>query len=511
VSILADALSKDAPCAFGGRIFGRASLVFRSECFTSTQASGQEVARRLASVLVDRTSRVVVVGHPCGRVLDRAAAQALLVVNELAAAGLSRSRLTSRVGEDDVETPIPLGIETSRDPLVRPRPGARAPDLSHLRRLQIDPSRHEGHAELPSMWHHAPPMTAPTLGAVLPEIYAPLLPEVFERAAVVETRATCDDCAMCDASGAASVSSFLPDAKCCTYHPSLPNYLVGALLADASDDLEEGRRRVRERIASRIGVTPCWLAPSRRDRILFMASRESSFGRSHELLCPYFSRGEGRCTIWRHREAVCATFFCKHDAGAAGKAFWQALKAWLVHVERVLSAWATSGVAPDAREPDVAPGTMTLDDLEGRPPSEAEYAALWGPWVGREETFYVACAERVRGLPKDAAATLLDEGDGRAHREELEARYEAVVSPRLAARLVLNPARRVLPMADAVGVTTYSRYDSLVLAKQLYEALGRLTPDEPALDALRRELGEDVTEELVVALQLHEVIVPPTT
>src|SRR5689334_16917323 len=85
-----------------------------------------------------------------------------------------------------------------------------------------------------------------------------VLPAIFDRPSVPESRATCDDCAMCHKGGASAgpVVHFEPDVKCCTYQPALPNFLVGAILADDTGELEEGKRRVRERIATRVGVTP---------------------------------------------------------------------------------------------------------------------------------------------------------------------------------------------------------------------------------------------------------------
>jgi len=97
----------------------------------------------------------------------------------------------------------------------------------------------------------------------MPPLYGPLLSGFFDRAPIDETRATCDDCAMCDKSGKPSsegegleTAFFQPDLKCCTYHPTLPNYLVGAVLSDASPELDGGKRRIRGKIAARIGVTP---------------------------------------------------------------------------------------------------------------------------------------------------------------------------------------------------------------------------------------------------------------
>src|SRR5450631_4114901 len=125
-----------------------------------------------------------------------------------------------------------------------------------------------------------------TFRDLLPAVYRVLLPAFFEREAIHEDKATCSDCAMCDKSssnggGSRSagtgdgVSYFRPDTKCCTFQPHLPNYLVGALLRDADPALAEGQRRIRARIAQRVGVTPQWLAPGRKFSLLFEAARVS--------------------------------------------------------------------------------------------------------------------------------------------------------------------------------------------------------------------------------------------
>src|SRR5580704_17978080 len=103
-----------------------------------------------------------------------------------------------------------------------------------------------------------------TLLDLLP-YYGTRLPSFFDRPAIEETRATRNDCAMCDKGSAPAglaTESFRPDVKCCSYHPTLPNYLVGEALADES--LAVGRERLRAKIAARIGVTPQWLAAPRK-------------------------------------------------------------------------------------------------------------------------------------------------------------------------------------------------------------------------------------------------------
>jgi hypothetical protein len=350
-----------------------------------------------------------------------------------------------------------------------------------------------------------------SLRDTLPSLYGPLLPDFFDRTAILETRATCADCAMCDKGGASpalETAFFRPDIKCCSYHPTLPNYLVGALLEDASPGFEVGRGRIREKIARRIGVTPEWLAAPRKFLVLFEAARESSFGRSDSLLCPYYDRAGGNCSIWRYRESVCATFFCKHTAGAAGHAFWTALRRYLFHVERLLARHAAKSIDPALRDPDLPRMKLTREDLEDRPPAETTYAGTWGAWVGREEDFYRKCADRVRSLERADFECLVDE-PGRALLAAAVESYDAVTQPKLLPRLKLNPDMRIVPAPGGVGVTTYSRYDSLFLTEALYEALGHFSGEdsvEVVLERLRRDHDVELPTSLLLELQLHGVV-----
>src|SRR5262245_27168269 len=105
-------------------------------------------------------------------------------------------------------------------------------------------------------------MSAPTLREILPPIYHPLLPSFFDVTPPAEEKATCHACVMVPPAGMeapAGVAYFRPDTKCCTYHPTLANYLVGGLLSDPDPDYAEGQRRVRATLATRIGVKPAFL------------------------------------------------------------------------------------------------------------------------------------------------------------------------------------------------------------------------------------------------------------
>ncbi|MFN7131208.1 MAG: hypothetical protein ACK4N5_03945, partial [Myxococcales bacterium] len=244
----------------------------------------------------------------------------------------------------------------------------------------------------------------PSILDTLPALYRDLLPPFFRSPIPEETKATCAACPMCASGGADRVDpvdgvarTFRPDTKCCTYHPRLPNYLVGALLADSDPALEEGRRRVRAKLASGVGVHPLWLKPPARFTLLYGNGRQF-FGRTESLRCPYYDVGGGGCTIWKFRESVCSTFYCRYVAGADGRRFWMSLKSFLALVELQLSRYAVLQLLPelvheakDKEEILSGPGgPLGADDLDERPLPPKAHAALWGEWSGREEALYRA-------------------------------------------------------------------------------------------------------------------------
>ena len=352
-----------------------------------------------------------------------------------------------------------------------------------------------------------------TLREALPRVYGSLLPAFFDALAPEEPKATCHDCAMCPtAEPTPEVVHFRPDTKCCTYQPHLPNYLVGAILSDTEPAMAEGQRRVRAHIAGKVGVTARWLAPSRKRSALFRAARDASFGRSLTLRCPYYvDEAGGLCSIWRHRDSVCSTFFCKYAAGADGLAFGRALDAYLRGVERTLALHAVETLAPTLAEPRRPFDQMSLEELEDRPPTDADYASFWGEWQGREEAFYREAHALVAGLSREAFDQLV--GAETPELAALEAALGRVRAPVLPRRLALDLYQPPLPVADGVIISTYSKYEPIKLTPALYDVLRELRPEE-TVDAFRarmlRDHEVDVPEAMLLALHQLRVLIEPT-
>lgn len=350
----------------------------------------------------------------------------------------------------------------------------------------------------------------------LPALYRSLLP-ALDVEVPTESKATCASCAMTKEGCSGAVESidgrsrlFRDDTKCCTYHPRLPNYLVGALLAYRSLALSEGRRRMRDKIAHRAGVTPQWVRAPAKYTLLYDHAR-GAFGRAKELVCPYFDGGG--CSIWPYREAVCSTYFCKHVEGADGRAMWMSLKSALSLVEHTLSRHALFQLFPEHvleehdRPREGAPlGPHEIDDA---PPDARGFATLWGEWAGREAELYQRCFELVSALSADDLARLVG-ADLTIALAVLEKKRRSVVDPRLPDKLGFNAEATIKWLPDGtVGLGAYSELEGLALPAEAYPLLVMFTGDETnaAVRArMRREKGADLDDDVLLALYRHRVL-----
>jgi hypothetical protein len=144
----------------------------------------------------------------------------------------------------------------------------------------------------------------------LPPLYARWMAELLAGPIPDETAATCDRCAMCVPDAA---RSFRPDTKCCTFLPTLHNFLVGRVLADSDPESATGRATVIARMQKKVGVNPLGLGPTRAHNLIYEDGGHAVFGKSRALLCPHYL--DGMCGVWKHRESTCATWFCKYVRG----------------------------------------------------------------------------------------------------------------------------------------------------------------------------------------------------
>ncbi len=330
-----------------------------------------------------------------------------------------------------------------------------------------------------------------------------------------EPLATCDACVMLrPAADARPEGVYFDEAtKCCTYQPALPNFLVGRILADRQAPADRGREVLLRRLAHREGVTPLGVEPSAVMRDLYLATTHAgTFGRTPELVCPHFAPGATHnCGIWRHRNATCATWHCKHARGATGWRAWRRLRELLALVEARLARWCAVEVGLGL---EGLANLLALSDASGRPeeraPSTPEraYKQAWGPWAGREVDFFEACAERVGQLGWEDVVRVCgaDAALGLALCRHAAAAVTTTLTSTLrAADFELGPA----DSHGAQAVSGYSPYDPLVLPAELVAALrafdGR--PTAEVLAELERG-GLSLDDGLVSALVDFDLLLP---
>lgn len=281
----------------------------------------------------------------------------------------------------------------------------------------------------------------------LPEAVFLLLPRLRDLEIDNETRADCSNCVMLPKNSGAhpdNMWAFHPASRCCTFIPSVPNWMVGRALLREDDSSE----RIRAQIV-----------PERRAPWGLMATNQEKedyedrvqFGRTHTYRCPYFVEGELTCGIWKDRPAICRTWFCKHERGLSGKLGWYDLKGALHGAQSDLAVYCIS---------------------IGTPPPSTASAPAWESW-------YRWCAKRVEGLSPMEADTV--RGDisrlynNRLGRHRALPQLPDVVAPSLAGW-------------QDEGETTwfwgYSRYDGVRARRGLFAFLAALDGKTPWRDVL---------------------------
>ncbi len=309
-------------------------------------------------------------------------------------------------------------------------------------------------------------------------------------------------------SAPSDIAYFDESTKCCTYQPQLANFLVGAMLEDDSAGFAAGRASVERRIDARDGVSPLGLArPWAYDLLYREATRSAEgFGRTPSLRCPHYAEERGGCTIWAYREAVCATWFCRHDRGALGREFWSAVKATLRAAEHALARHCVleTGLGAGA----LRRAFPTSPEVESPPPPDpAAYALGWGDWVDRERAFYRASWAIARAVPWSELCAL-GGVELKAQLVLLTAAHARVQSHEVPRRLRAR-ALHVLPQAGgSCRVSTYRAYDPIELPTALIDSLHRFDgrPVVEVLAEMRREDGVTVDGALLQRLVDFEVL-----
>ena len=353
----------------------------------------------------------------------------------------------------------------------------------------------------------------------LPVLYSRWVADILPGPIPRETRATCHACAMVQegkSCGPDAETMFSPNAKCCTYLPELPNFLVGAVLANGGDGgatVTAGHQSVVERIRRRTAVTPLGLGSTPVFDTVYGQARSKLFGRTDSIRCPHFVDSEGGlCGIWDYRNSVCATWFCKHVRGKIGADFWSALQRLLHNVEKDLAVWCCleCGVDPQAictaLEHRMRPMALRLtEELVG---DEKGYDEVWGSWKGQEDALFKQAWECVRGTSWSVVRSL---GGPEIRARELEIRraYLRLVDHSVPTALRYHGARGA-PSGDKVTVWSHNQYDPITIPAAAWLHVSAF--DGRAVTDVRADLPEEalcaLDDGVLQRLIDHGILVP---
>ncbi len=117
---------------------------------------------------------------------------------------------------------------------------------------------------------------------------------------------------------------FESNIKCCSFHPYLPSFTVGALIKKNPTSPEIERFLKASRL-SPLGAAP----PS-----VWKPSSVCETGRSIQTRCVFLSQdGLALCTIRDYRPSTCAGYVCRSSKGAEGLLAWRNWEAQIAKFE----------------------------------------------------------------------------------------------------------------------------------------------------------------------------------
>jgi hypothetical protein len=245
------------------------------------------------------------------------------------------------------------------------------------------------------------------LNLILPGIYKNFLNSSVLKLNVTETKATCDNCLR--SRDKRFSYTYQAHLKCCTFHPYIPNFAVGALLTE--NLVSPGLKKLKSKIERREFAFPVGVMAPFDYQFKFLSKEENDFGNDVNLLCPYYDTEKNKCSVWQYRGVVCTSFYCRSDYGQDGLKFWAVLSDYLSYVEMALAEECL--VQLDFSPRDLSDQLLYLNkhDFEAEEAVQSALAVdidkkLWNGYDDKIE-FYQKCFAIVQKLDRNQFKEIL--------------------------------------------------------------------------------------------------------
>ncbi len=286
----------------------------------------------------------------------------------------------------------------------------------------------------------------------------------------VETRANCADCVMLPSAGVPADLAFTAATRCCTYHPAMPNFLVGRALRRSP----RARALVEARMHDPSGVTPWGIEASSGWSERHREVGADGWGRDLALRCPYWVGGDETCGLWPDRTGACRCWYCKHDTGPRAALLWMRLQILLERIESQLARLCRRrGPAPSA--------------------GSAELMEWYGWCADYIDAVAAADLEAVRAEIAPLALVL----------DQVAAR-----PPRSLPEVVVAAVGEVHPRGDQVQISGYSSFDAITLPRSVFAFLAMLDGERRWRQALA-ESGSSLDQAQVGELYRVGALIAP--
>ena len=231
----------------------------------------------------------------------------------------------------------------------------------------------------------------------LPSLYQQILPSDILSMDIHETKATCNACI--------KVPKYDEKLKCCTFHPFLPNYMIGQILLDQKKTPTFITEILQNKIVKRQYALPLGIVAPVSYQVEFNELKSKHFGKREDWLCPYYDKALSQCGVWRNRGSVCTSFYCDSSKGSKGKNFWKVALNYLSYVEMVLCEEALVHLDFSPRQVSDLLGYInrnegSASELKSDSMSKAKAQSLWNGYFDDQEGFYIKTLEVVKSFDK---------------------------------------------------------------------------------------------------------------